>query len=53
MAALPAEGKTLMEKRLVNENKDFRWMMRENLKKNRLLKADPTWTAAWQEKLKI
>jgi hypothetical protein len=51
VAALPAEGKTLMEKWLPSEDKDIRWMMRENLKKNRLLKADTVWTTAWQEKL--
>jgi hypothetical protein len=52
VAALPDEGKSRMEKWLANEDKDIRWMMRENLKKNRLLKADPLWVAEWQEKLK-
>jgi len=51
VAALPAEGKTFMEKWLTSEDKDIRWMMRENLKKNRLLKADSAWTSAWQKKL--
>jgi hypothetical protein len=51
VAALPDEGKPLMEKWLPSEDKDIRWMMRENLKKNRLLKADPAWVAAWQKKL--
>lgn len=48
VAALPAEGKKMMEKWLVNEDKNIRWMMRENLKKNRLIRADPVWTTAWQ-----
>jgi hypothetical protein len=51
VAALPAEGKQIMEKWLVSEDKDIRWVMRENLKKNRLLKADPLWVAEWQAKL--
>jgi hypothetical protein len=51
VAALPGEGKKLMEKWLTSEDKDIRWMMRENLKKNRLLKADPLWVADWQAKL--
>jgi hypothetical protein len=52
VAALPDEGKPVMEKWLENGDKDIRWLMRENLKKNRLLKADPVWTMAWQAKLK-
>jgi hypothetical protein len=51
VAALPADGKKLMEKWLASEDKDIRWLMRENLKKNRLLKADPLWVADWQAKL--
>jgi hypothetical protein len=52
VAALPDEGKSMMEKWLESSDKDIRWMMRENLKKNRLMKADPVWTTFWQEKLK-
>ena len=52
VAALPTEGKPKMEKWLASEDKDIRWLMRENLKKNRLQKADPQWVADWQEKLK-
>jgi hypothetical protein len=51
VAALPGEGKKMMEKWLASQDKDIRWMMRENLKKNRLLKADPVWVADWQAKL--
>ena len=51
VAALPAEGKKAMEKWLASEDKDIRWVMRENLKKNRLLKAAPLWVAEWQAKL--
>ena len=51
VAAQPAEGKKAMEKWLASEDKDIRWVMRENLKKNRLLKAAPLWVAEWQAKL--
>lgn len=44
--ALPAEGKTLMEKWLASADKDIQWIMRENLKKARLARMD----AAWVEK---
>ena len=50
VAALPDPGKQLMEKWLTSTDKDISWMMRENLKKNRLLKADPAWTKAWRAK---
>ena len=53
VAALPGEGKKMMEKCLASQDKDIRWLMRENLKKNRLLKADPLWVAEWQAKLKV
>jgi hypothetical protein len=43
VAALPEVGKPMMEKWLVSQNKDILWMMRENLKKNRLIKMDAAW----------
>lgn len=46
-AALPAEGKPLMEKWLGCADRDIQWVMRENLKKNRLARAD----AAWVERM--
>ncbi len=48
-AALPAEGKKLMEKWLLSPDKDIRWIMKENLKKNRLVRLDPEWVARWLE----
>jgi hypothetical protein len=51
VAALPAEGIPMMEKWLASEDKDIRWLMRENLKKNRLLKVATEWVAKWQAKL--
>jgi len=32
-----------MQKWLASSDKDVRWIMRENLKKNRLIKMDPVW----------
>ena len=47
-AALPSQGKPLMEKWLVAADKDIQWIMRENLKKNRLVRIDPEWVKKWQ-----
>ena len=47
-AALPAQGKPLMEKWLVSPDKDIQWIMRENLKKNRLVRVDAEWVQKWQ-----
>lgn len=51
VAALPDTGKPLLEKWAHSENKDIRWMIRENLKKNRLVKLDPNWVKACQQML--
>ncbi len=48
IVAAPEYGKPLMEKWLSDPDKDVRWTMHENLKKNRLLRLD----AAWVEKCK-
>jgi len=50
-AAAPAEGKALMEKWFVCEDPDVRWIMKENLKKNRLEKTDAEWVRGWRKKL--
>jgi hypothetical protein len=39
VAALPAEGKPLMEKWLASPDPDVLWIMRENLKKKRLIES--------------
>jgi hypothetical protein len=39
----PQLGKEWIEKWLASADKDIRWIMRENLKKNRLVKLDPEW----------
>ena len=51
VAALPDEGKKKMEKWFVSDDRDVRWVMRENLKKNRLVRMDASWVEKWQGKL--
>lgn len=43
VAACPVRGKILMEKWVQNRDKNIVWVMKENLKKNRLLKMDKNW----------
>lgn len=52
VAALPEAGKPLMEKWLNSPDKDIRWLIQENLKKNRLLKMDADWVKACNLQLK-
>lgn len=51
VVAAPETGKRMMEKWFTNQNKDLGWIMKENLKKNRLKKLDQEWTERWQSKL--
>ena len=51
VAALPKEGKAAMEKWIASQNTDIRWIMKENLKKNRLIKMDAVWVKTCQAKL--
>ena len=51
VSALPEEGKLAMEKWLASNNPDVQWIMKENLKKNRLIKMDAVWVKACQSKL--
>jgi hypothetical protein len=43
VAALPDQGKPLMEKWLRDPDKDIQWIMKTNLKKNRLVRMDADW----------
>jgi hypothetical protein len=43
VAAFPEEGKPLMEKWLASTDRDVLWIMRQNLKKKRLLRMDAAW----------
>ena len=51
VAALPAAGKALMERWLTSEDRDVRWIMRQNLQKQRLVRVDTDWVAAWLARL--
>lgn len=48
VVALPDLGKQMMEQWFASENKDIRWVMKENLKKKRLLRMDADWVAMWK-----
>jgi hypothetical protein len=51
IAALPHVGKPALEKWLSSNNPDVRWILRENLKKNRLLKLDRLWVESCRVRL--
>lgn len=51
--ASPEQGKRFLEKWFANEDKDIRWIMKENLKKDRLKRMDPDWTGSWKSKLDV
>ena len=47
----PAEGKRLMDKWLADTDQDIRWIMKENLKKDRLARMDAGWVTKWQSQI--
>lgn len=51
VAAYPDQGKSRMEQWAETTNKDVRWIIKQNLKKNRLVKMDPNWVSAMDEKV--
>lgn len=51
VAALPEEGQAAMEKWFSSDDPDVRWIMRENLRKQRLVRADAEWVAHWTARL--
>jgi hypothetical protein len=51
VAALPEVGKSMMEVWLDTQDKSVRWVMKENLKKNRLIRLDEKWVKACNRKL--
>jgi hypothetical protein len=51
VAAYPETGKALMEKWAGSPDRDARWIIRENLKKNRLVKMDAAWVGKMQARL--
>jgi hypothetical protein len=53
VAALPGPGKAAMERWLRSPDKDVRWILSENLKKNRLARLDPAWVAEARRRLAV
>lgn len=53
VSASPDDGKRIMEKWLTSDDKDIKAIMKENLKKNRLARADQTWTEKWKKEVGI
>jgi hypothetical protein len=51
VVAYPQEGKPLMEKWIESPSQDVRWLMKQNLGKNRLQKMDPAWVARCRARL--
>jgi hypothetical protein len=51
VAALPEEGKPLLEKWMDSTDGDIRWILTENLKKARLERMDAAWVAAARERM--
>ncbi|MGD0004453.1 MAG: hypothetical protein ABSE06_09520 [Anaerolineaceae bacterium] len=48
VAALPQEGRATMEAWFQVKDKDIQWIMKENLKKDRLARLDAAWVKQWQ-----
>ena len=51
VVAAPEAGKKMMEKWFADQDKDLQWIMKENLRENRLQKLDKEWTERWQSEL--
>lgn len=51
ICAIPDEGKQLFEKMFDWSGKHIQWILKENLKKNRLQKLDPDWVNECSKKL--
>jgi len=51
VAAQPAAGKPRMERWIASPDPDIRWIMKQNLKKKRLLRMDEAWVQAQLEAL--
>ena len=52
IVALPDEGKQRFEKLVAYDDKDIKWIIRENLKKDRLKRMDQEWTESMKQKIK-
>ena len=52
VAAFPEQGKITMEYWFASKDSDVLWVMKENLKKNRLIKMDTDWVERWRLELR-
>ena len=50
-SAYPTAGKRMMERWFASEDRDVRWIMRQNLNKKRLERMDSQWVATWKSRL--
>lgn len=50
VSALPGTGKAMMERWLSHNDRDVRWIMRQNLGKKRLERMDAEWVSAWKSR---
>ncbi len=51
IAAYPEDGMRALEKWFFTDDKDVKWILKENLKKNRLIRIDPTQVELWSKRL--
>lgn len=51
-SSFPADGQPRMERWIKSTDPDVRWIMKENLKKQRLARVDPTWVRKWSGRTK-
>ena len=51
VVALPQVGRELMAKWFPCEDRDVRWVMKENLRKARLARMDGAWVTLWKQRL--
>jgi hypothetical protein len=51
-AALPEEGLPMMARWLESDDKDIRWIMKQNLGKKRLERVNAAWVEAWKARIK-
>jgi len=49
VAAAPEAGRPLMDKWIGSEDRDVRWLMKQNLAKNRLAAAGRDWVERWRK----
>ncbi len=52
VAALPETGKPMMEKWFASDDRGVKWIMKENLKKDRLKRVEAAWVKKWSAMLK-